>query len=82
MIFPYQTIQENPSELTFFGSSIDELISRISRVMKLQSGDLILTGTPAGVGPIHVGDTIEGGLGHDFLQMHFKVVPKPQVLLK
>lgn len=62
--------------------NIDELISRISSVMKLESGDLILTGTPAGVGPIRVGDTIEAGLGHDYVTMRFKVVPKPKVLHK
>lgn len=50
--------------------------------MKLEPGDLLLTGTPAGVGPIKVGDTIEAGLGHDFLHMHFKAVPKPSVLHK
>jgi 2-keto-4-pentenoate hydratase/2-oxohepta-3-ene-1,7-dioic acid hydratase in catechol pathway len=50
--------------------------------MRLEPGDMILTGTPSGVGPIKVGDTIEAGLGHDFLRMHFKVVPKPKVLKK
>lgn len=39
-------------------------------------------GTPAGVGQIKVGDTIEAGLGHDHLKMRFKVVPKPHVLKK
>jgi len=42
------------------------LISVISGVMTLEPGDLILTGTPAGVGPMKAGDTIEvevGGVG-------------------
>jgi 2-keto-4-pentenoate hydratase/2-oxohepta-3-ene-1,7-dioic acid hydratase in catechol pathway len=42
------------------------LIAFISRVMTLQPGDLILTGTPEGVGPLAPGDTIEvevGGIG-------------------
>ena len=42
------------------------LIGFISRVMTLQPGDLILTGTPEGVGPMRPGDEIEvevGGIG-------------------
>lgn len=35
-----------------------ELVSRISRVMTLLPGDVILTGTPAGVGPIREGDEV------------------------
>lgn len=34
------------------------LISYISRVMTLEPGDVILTGTPAGVSPLHDGDTV------------------------
>lgn len=36
-----------------------ELVSFVSRVMTLLPGDLILTGTPAGVGPLSPGDTVE-----------------------
>ncbi len=42
------------------------LIAFISRVMTLDPGDVILTGTPEGVGPMRPGDTIEvevGGIG-------------------
>lgn len=35
------------------------LLSYISRMMTLMPGDLILTGTPAGVGPLSPGDTVE-----------------------
>ncbi len=38
---------------------IGELVSYISRVMTLLPGDVILTGTPGGVGPIDVGDRVE-----------------------
>ncbi len=41
---------------------IDEIISHLSGYYHLRPGDLILTGTPAGVGPVHAGDVIEGGI--------------------
>ena len=40
--------------------SIDYLIHYISQFFMLQTGDLIYTGTPAGVGPIEIGDVFEG----------------------
>ncbi|MFJ7525310.1 fumarylacetoacetate hydrolase family protein [Streptomyces griseus] len=44
--------------------SIEDLVVHITEAMTLLPGDVILTGTPAGVGPLHVGDevavTIEG----------------------
>jgi 2-keto-4-pentenoate hydratase/2-oxohepta-3-ene-1,7-dioic acid hydratase in catechol pathway len=39
--------------------SIPELLAYISGVMTLEPGDLILTGTPAGVGRLAEGDTVE-----------------------
>ncbi|MGB2982968.1 MAG: fumarylacetoacetate hydrolase family protein [Candidatus Bipolaricaulia bacterium] len=39
--------------------SIPELIETISAVMTLEAGDVIATGTPAGVGPLSPGDTVE-----------------------
>jgi 2-keto-4-pentenoate hydratase/2-oxohepta-3-ene-1,7-dioic acid hydratase in catechol pathway len=35
------------------------IIEFITAVMTLQAGDVILTGTPAGVGPLVVGDCVE-----------------------
>lgn len=61
---------------------IPRLIAYLSSVMRLEPGDFILTGTPAGVGPIEIGDTITAGLGHDYMTMRFKVVQRPQVLNK
>ena len=65
------------SEMIF---DVWELISRVSRVMRLEPGDFLLTGTPGGVGELRVGDKVTAGLGHDYLRMHFKCVPKPKVL--
>jgi 2-keto-4-pentenoate hydratase/2-oxohepta-3-ene-1,7-dioic acid hydratase in catechol pathway len=39
--------------------SIPALVSFISGIMTLEPGDLIATGTPAGVGPLHDGDVVE-----------------------
>lgn len=44
------------SEMVF---DVPALIAFISRVMTLLPGDVILTGTPAGVGPLADGDTVE-----------------------
>lgn len=42
--------------------SVPEIVSIISRSMALRPGDLIMTGTPAGVGPIVRGDKVTGGV--------------------
>jgi 2-keto-4-pentenoate hydratase/2-oxohepta-3-ene-1,7-dioic acid hydratase in catechol pathway len=39
--------------------SVAESIAFISRNFTLEEGDIILTGTPAGVGPLRHGDTVE-----------------------
>ena len=46
----------NTSEMHF---SVAELLSFISSVMTLLPGDVVSTGTPPGVAPIHPGDTVE-----------------------
>ena len=40
--------------------SVSEIVSHLSRFYHLKPGDLIYTGTPAGVGPVRPGDTILG----------------------
>ena len=42
--------------------SVEEIICHLSGFYHLRSGDLILTGTPAGVGPVQGGDRIRGGI--------------------
>ena len=39
---------------------IDEIIAYVSQFMTLKIGDLIYTGTPSGVGPVAIGDTLIG----------------------
>lgn len=43
---------------------IDELIANISTYFTLKTGDLIYTGTPAGVGKVSSNDTLEGFIEH------------------
>ena len=43
-------------------TSIDRLIAYISTFSTLKAGDLLYTGTPVGVGPIKIGDHLEGYL--------------------
>lgn len=41
---------------------VPEIVSILSRSMSLKRGDIIMTGTPAGVGPIVPGDVVTGGI--------------------
>jgi 2-keto-4-pentenoate hydratase/2-oxohepta-3-ene-1,7-dioic acid hydratase in catechol pathway len=41
---------------------VDEIISYISQFFTLKTGDILFTGTPAGVGPVHINDHLEGYL--------------------
>ncbi len=49
--------QGNTSDMIF---SIDQLIAYVSQFMTLKIGDLLFTGTPEGVGPVQIGDTLTG----------------------
>ncbi len=51
---------------------IDKIIEYVSQFITLKIGDLIYTGTPAGVGPIEVGDTLEAFIG-DKLMLTTKI---------
>ena len=46
-------------------ASIDRLITYISTFFTLKTGDLLYTGTPAGVGPVNINDHLEGYLEED-----------------
>ena len=52
------------SNTGFMIFSIGEIIEFISKVMTLEPGDLIMTGTPEGVGEIVAGDILEARLGN------------------
>ena len=42
--------------------NVDEIIAYISQFFTLKTGDILYTGTPAGVGPVHINDHLEGWL--------------------
>ena len=60
-----EIVQKGNSDSMIF--SIDKIISNISNYFSLNIGDLIFTGTPAGVGECMVGDLLEAYLENDCL---------------
>lgn len=53
-----KTVQSGNTDDMLFG--IDELIAYVSQFMTLKTGDLLFTGTPAGVGPVVLNDCLTG----------------------
>lgn len=51
-----ETVQQGNSKDMI--SSFDAIIAYVSKYFTLKIGDLIFTGTPAGVGPVKIGDTL------------------------
>lgn len=54
------TVQEGCSSDMLF--KVDEIIAYISQWFTLKTGDILYTGTPAGVGPVHIDDHLTGRL--------------------
>jgi 2-keto-4-pentenoate hydratase/2-oxohepta-3-ene-1,7-dioic acid hydratase in catechol pathway len=61
------TKQQDLTSLMIF--PIHKILSTMSSVMTLEKGDIILTGTPKGVGEIHPGDKITAGLKIDGVEI-------------
>ncbi len=55
-----ETVQSGSSSLMLW--KIDELIAYVSQFFTLKIGDILFTGTPAGVGPVAINDTLVGTL--------------------
>lgn len=53
-----KTVQEGRTSDMLF--TIDEIIAYISKYFTLKTGDIIYTGTPAGVGPVNIDDHLTG----------------------
>lgn len=60
-----ETVQVgNTSDMLF---SVDTIIENVSKYFTLKIGDLIYTGTPAGVGPVAIGDNLKAYIGDQLL---------------
>lgn len=59
------TVQRGNSGLMIH--DFEEIISYVSTFMTLRTGDYIYTGTPAGVGPVKIGDKMEAYLEEDLM---------------
>ncbi len=65
-----KTVQQGNTAHMIF--SVDEIIAYISQFFTLKIGDLIFTGTPAGVGPVAIGDSLEAYV-YDHKLLDFKI---------
>ena len=54
--------QGNTSQMIF---SFEQIVSFVSQYFTLKVGDLIYTGTPAGVNQVNIGDHLEGFIGNE-----------------
>ncbi|MFW3147066.1 MAG: fumarylacetoacetate hydrolase family protein [Thermoplasmatota archaeon] len=52
--------QDSSTDLLVY--PLERIVSDISNVMSLENGDIIMTGTPEGVGPLVEGDVVEAGI--------------------
>lgn len=57
--------QSGNSKLMIF--SFNELIANVSKYFTLKTGDLIYTGTPAGVGPVKINDRLQGYIDNNLM---------------
>ena len=66
-----KTVQQGNAALMLW--PIDEIIAYISQFITLKKGDIIFTGTPEGVGPVTIGDRMEGFIeNHKMLDFEIK----------
>ena len=64
-------VQEGHTKDMLF--TIDQIIAYVSQFFSLHTGDLIFTGTPAGVGPVSIGDQLKGAIEQEPLfEIHIK----------
>ena len=55
-------VRKQDADLADLIWSVPEIVTILSQSVALQAGDLIYTGTPAGVGPLVPGDVVRGGI--------------------
>lgn len=59
------TVQKGNTRDMIF--NFDRLIAHVSRFVTIKMGDLLFTGTPAGVGPVKIGDHLQAYIGDECL---------------
>ena len=66
-----KTVQDGTTARMIF--TFEKIIAYVSRFMTLKTGDVIFTGTPAGVGPVEVNDRLEAYIeGEKLMDFHVK----------
>ncbi len=65
-----QIVQQGNTQDMIF--NFDKIIAYISQFTTLKTGDLIFTGTPSGVGPVAIGDLLEGYIGEEKI-LHLQI---------
>ncbi len=60
-----EIVQQGHTAAMIYG--FEDILSHVSQYFTLEPGDLVFTGTPAGVGPVEPGDVLEGFLEDDSL---------------
>lgn len=74
-------LKKTEGHLPIYFRRIPKLLAFVSSIMKLEAGDIVLTGTPKGVGPIKAGDIVtaglrSGNLDSDILQVKYNVADR------
>lgn len=60
-----QTVQQGNTRDMIF--SFDKIIAHVSKYITVRIGDLVFTGTPAGVGPVKIGDRLQAYIEDDLM---------------
>ena len=69
----FVSLQELGGDVQRLHFTVDRIIATVSRYMTLRMGDLLYTGTPAGVGPVRPGDTLRAALeGRELLNFDIR----------
>lgn len=63
--FKVNGVEKQRGKTSLMLNKIEDLVEHCSGIMRFEEDDLLLTGTPAGVGPVVAGDIITAGVSQD-----------------